>query len=222
MENISKTVVSQDEGRKIGYVLDIAIGENLQKTGYYVVDEESEGEFFVSTENIVGSSSQFLLVKDMSSLEFVSERKSLLGKILLDDFYQNLGVVRKILFKGKRCVKVVTERCEISPKNLQIGTDFAFVSFKRKTAKHFSKNFPKADENSIVKIQDFQPQEFSVNTPETIRLSSGFYVGRVSTQDIFGYNNEKIVLSGEVITRAVVEKAKRHNKLNQLFFAIKR
>ena len=57
--------------------------------------------------------------------------------------------------------------------------------------------------------------------PERVSLSSAFYIGKISSEDILGYNNEKIIQKGEIVTRSVVEKAKKHNKLNHLFFAIK-
>ena len=219
MENVSKMVVAQNGGKKVGYVLDVALDENMQKVGFYVVDEETEGEFLVRRENIVAVSAEIVLISDVSNLEFVGERKSLLGKHVLSDDCQDLGVVKNLVFFGKRCTKLVTDKCEIMAKNVRnVGEDFVFVSFKRKKASRKKLEFPRAENDTIVKIQDFQ----KTSSPETVRLSPSFYIGRVCTQDIFGYNNEKIVLSGEVVTRAVVEKAKRHNKLNQLFFALKR
>ena len=219
MENISKMVVTQNEGKKIGFVLDLALDDDMQKIGYYVVDEESEGEFLVKSENIVSASNEIVLIGDVSSLEFAGERMSVLGKRVLGDDCQELGVVKKLDFSGKKCTKLVTDKCEILAKNVKnIGEDFVFVSFKRKKPARKNFGFPRAENDTIVQIQDFQKNV----SPETVRLSTSFYVGRVCTQDIFGYNNEKIVLSGEVITRAVVEKARRHNKLNQLFFALKR
>ena len=219
MENISKMVVTQNEGRKIGYVLDVAIDDNMQKIGYYVVDEESEGEFLVRNENVVASSDKILLISDVASLEFAGERKSVFGKQVLGDDCQDLGFVKNLVFCGKKCTKLVTDKCEIMAKNVKnIGENFVFVSFKKRKTVHKTFQFPRSENDTIVQIQDFQKNV----SPETVRLSSSFYVGRICTQDIFGYNNEKIVLSGEVITRAVVEKAKRHNKLNQLFFALKR
>ena len=217
MENISKMVVAQNGGKKIGYVLDVALDENMQKVGYYVVDEESEGEFLVRRESLVAVSDEIVLIGDVSNLEFVAERKSLLGKRVLSDDCQDLGIVKNLVFFGKKCTKLVTEKGEIMAKNVR-SEDFVFVSFKRKKTARKTFDFPRAENDTIVQIQDFQKNV----SPETVRLSSSFYVGRVCTQDIFGYNNEKIVLSGEVVTRAIVEKAKKHNKLNQLFFALKR
>lgn len=220
MNNISKLVVAQKEGKKIGFCLDIALDEKLRKTGYYVVDEESEEEFFVKSEDFLSTSESTLLVKSCESLEFVGERSGVLGKEILTDECENLGIVHNIVFQNDKCVKLATEKCEIPAKFVQSwGKEFVFVSFKRKkNRKNEKKLFEHINENIIVQIQDFQ-KEIS---PEKVRLSASYYVGKVANQDIFGFNNEKVVSSGQVITRAIVEKAKKHNRLNQLFFAIKR
>ncbi len=218
MENIGKMVVTQKEGKKIGYVLDVALSEDLHKLGYFVVDEESEGEFLLRSENIISVSADVVLIFEVANLEFDGQRQTLLGKHVLGDACQDLGIIKNLQFSGKKCTKLVTDKCEILAKNVKhVGEDFVFVSFKRSRSASKT-HFPRAESDVVVQIQDFQ----KTPSPETVRLSPDFYVGRICTQDIFGYNNEKIVLSGQVITRAVVEKAKRHNKLNQLFFAIKR
>jgi len=41
-------------------------------------------------------------------------------------------------------------------------------------------------------------------------------IGRVMTNDIFGYNNEIIVQKNEIISQKIINKAKKHNKLNFL------
>ncbi len=220
MENLSKIVVSKSEGRRVGFILDIAISDAMQKLGYYVVDEESEGEFLLPYESILSTSGSVVLIEDVSVLQFSSERSfSVLGKEILDEQGYNLGKVIDMAFNNKKCEKFITSSCEIGAKFVRkIGKDYIFVSFKKRKPQKVNQGFPRADEAIVVQIQNFQNNV----EPERVRLSSSFYIGKVCTQDIFGYNNEKIVLSGDIITRAIVEKAKRHNKLNQLFFAIKR
>lgn len=217
MENISKIVLSQESGRQIGYVLDVALDENLNKIGFYVVDEETESEFLLLFENIVAIGNEFLLVKNESVLEFSANRvESPLGKFVIDEKGNNFGAVKSLVFYRKKCQKIVTDRCEILAKYLQnVGHDAIFISFKRKKSQKIEHIFPRFESSEIVQIQN-------VTTPEKISLSPNFYIGKVSNMDIFGFNNEKIIGKNEVITRIVVEKAKRHNKLNQLFFAIKR
>lgn len=221
MENIAKIVVLRSTGRKIGYVLDVAFDELLQKHGFYVVDEETEGEFFLSNKNVLAISDSYVLIESESVLEFMPNRApGLMNKIVLDEKGTYLGCVQNLLFNGRRCVKIVTEKAEIASKLVRgVGEDFIFVgSRKKKTKKQTDNPFERVGDDTVVEIQNFQ----SSFKPEIVSLSTNFYVGKTCEQDIFGYNNEKIVGRGEVITRTIVERAKRHNKLNQLFFAIKR
>ncbi len=210
MENISK-IVLQTDGKRFGYVLDVAL-EGLDKIGYYVVDDESEGEFLLKNENIFCVADKFLLIGDVSKLEFISSKPdSILMKEVLDEKCNSFGIIEKFEFKRAKCIKIVTSLCEILPKYVKTIGDFVFISSKRK--KKVEHIFPRADFDTTVKIQ---------SVPERVVLSSSFYIGKTSDEDIFGFNNEKIVKKGDVITKAVVEKVKKHNRLNQLFFALKR
>ena len=215
MENISKIVVSKNDGRRIGYVLDIAVNlKNFNFDGYYVVDEESEAEFFLPISAVLAISDQFVVIEDVSKLEFSGMRNSLLGKTIIDDSGNDYGVVREILFLKNKVQKFVTSKCEILPKNIQsVGADFIFVTFSKKRKSHAKEVFKRVEPEIVVSIQ---------SKPEKINLSNEFYVGKAVKQDVFGYNNERIIAKGETITKHAVEKAKKHNKLNELFFAIKR
>ena len=76
MENISKIVLTLD-GQIIGYILDVAFDElTLKKIGYYVVDEETEGELFLKLEDVVSISDVAVIVKDVLSFEFVQKREN--------------------------------------------------------------------------------------------------------------------------------------------------
>ena len=85
MENISKIVLTLD-GQIIGYILDVAFDElTLKKIGYYVVDEETEGELFLKLEDVVSISDVAVIVKDVLSFEFVQKREnSLIGKLVFE------------------------------------------------------------------------------------------------------------------------------------------
>ncbi len=218
MENISKIVLTQ-KGKKVGYVLDVAVNfDDMQKQGYFVVDEETESEFLLRCEDITSQSSDFLLIEDVSVLEFATERKSVFGKEILDDNCLSYGFVQGLSFKKRKCEKLITEKCEILTKYVKkVGDDFVLVNFKRKKMKS-TQSFPRTDLEVKVKVQSVEPPI----VPERILLSPSSYLGKISNEDIMGYNNEKIVRKGEIITKVTVEKAKIHNKLNQLFFAIKR
>lgn len=219
MENIAKIVLDGKTGRKIGYILDMAIDfVKMQRIGYYIVDEETESVFLLKNDDIF-SLADFVVLKDEADLEFVSSYESLIGKFVVDEDGIDFGVISEISFDKNSIKKIITTKCEILAKNIKsVGADVIFVSFKRrtkqKTGKEVFKNLNEKD--FVVKIQNMP------EVPDILRLSTKYYVGKESKEDILGYNNERIVCKGEKITKNTVEKAKLHNKLNQLFFAIKR
>lgn len=225
MENISKIVLTLD-GQMIGYILDVAFDElTLKKIGYYVVDEETEGELFLKLEDVVSISDVAVIVRDVLSFEFVQKREnSLIGKLVFDDKANCYGRVQKLCFNKNKCEKICTTQCEILTKYIKtIGKDFVLLQFsKKKKQKHkdaFLDINKKLPNDNVVEIQN---KAVVVSKPEKINLSTAFYVGKMSNEDILGYNNERIVSKGEIVSKAIVEKAKKHNKLNQLFFALKR
>lgn len=210
----------------IGYILDVAFDElTLKKIGYYVVDEETEGELFLKLEDVVSISDVAVIVRDVLSFEFVQKREnSLIGKLVFDDKANCYGRVQKLCFNKNKCEKICTTQCEILTKYIKtIGKDFVLLQFsKKKKQKHkdaFLDINKKLPNDNVVEIQN---KAVVVSKPEKINLSTAFYVGKMSNEDILGYNNERIVSKGEIVSKAIVEKAKKHNKLNQLFFALKR
>lgn len=225
MENISKIILTLD-GQMIGYILDVAFDElTLKKIGYYVVDEETEGELFLKLEDVISISDVAVIVEDVLSFEFVQKRENfLMGKLVFDDKANCYGRVQKLCFNKNKCEKICTTQCEILTKYIKtIGKDFVLLQFsKKKKQKHkdvFLDINTKLPNDNVVEIQN---KAVVVSKPEKINLSTAFYVGKMSNEDILGYNNERIVSKGEIVSKAIVEKAKKHNKLNQLFFALKR
>lgn len=217
MKNISKVVVTKNDGAMIGYVLNIVL-EDFVKIGYVVVDEETENEYLLKRENVLAVSQDFVLIDDASVLEFLPQgQPSILGLEVLDDYGFSFGKVCTLKFEKNKCQKIITEKCEILTKYIKkIGKNFIFINFKKKRNKILKNNFPKENNfETKVEIQSVQPLE-------KISLSSQAYIGKVCLRDVFGYNNERIALKGSVVTKAVVEKAKQHDRLNQLFFALKR
>lgn len=259
MENLGKQVVDISTGKIVGWILDVALDENLQKIGYYVVDEESEDELLLPLKNIFAQGGEFVTIADAAEMQFVLQDKiQILGKRVIGNRGENFGVVQKMQFFRQKCCKICTEKCEICTKHIsKIGRDAIVVAFGRRKKKLQNEGFPRATADTKVSIQNFanlqattnfanlqtaaNPNFATMQAPtsanfvnmqavanskfeplEKVQLSSSFYVGKICTQNIVGYNNEKIVSKGQTITKSIVEKAKRHNKLNQLFFAIER
>ena len=218
MKKISKKIFCKDSGRCFGYVLDICIDfEKLAIMGYYVVEEESENEYFLSDEKIL-SVSGFLVVQNETDFEFVSDRKSsLMGKVVLSSRGDDFGKVVDLRVLGKRLVSVFTDKAEICAKYIKfVGDDAIFVFEKRKSQMRRVRN----KNNNEILVSVLQNTERIFPVPEKVSLSSDFYVGKFCHRDILGYNNERLISKGEIVDLKVFEKAKLHNKLNELYFAI--
>lgn len=220
MENISKKVIDFQSGNIVGYVLDYALDfQNFSQVGFFVVDEETEGEFLLRLENIK-SVGDVIFVDGVSSLEFVSQRqKSLIGFEIFDENATSFGVVEKVEVERRKVLKVITDKCEILPKMIKfVGDDCVFLKGKQNRKKRKSVfDFP-ADEIKV-RIQSEKLEDFA---PEKLNLSFRFFAGKMSTVDVFGYNNERIIAKNEIISKNIFEKAKKHNKLNELFFAVQK
>ena len=216
MKNISKIVISKDDAKRLGYVLDVVWDESLLSVlGYAIVDEESENEFFVSIKDIkfVG---EIGFVDEASVLQFMAHRKaSLVGKTILSQNGVDLGRIEKVEVARNKCLKISTDKCEIKANQIKfVGEDYVFLGKKRSLTK--PQNFPKAESDVDVTIMSTQ----KVKVPEKVSLSTNYYLGKICGKDIFGYNNERIAIRGEKISKATIEKVKKHNKLNELFFAL--
>ena len=220
MENISKKVIDFQSGNIVGYVLDYALDfQNFSQVGFFVVDEETEGEFLLRLENIK-SVGDVIFVDGVSSLEFVSQRqKSLIGFEIFDENATSFGVVEKVEVERRKVLKVITDKCEILPKMIKfVGDDCVFLKGKQNRKKRKSVfDFP-TDEIKV-RIQSEKLEDFA---PEKLNLSFRFFAGKMSTVDVFGYNNERIIAKNEIISKNIFEKAKKHNKLNELFFAVQK
>ncbi|MBR1890802.1 MAG: hypothetical protein IJ817_03910 [Clostridia bacterium] len=216
MNNIAKKVFCLDNGKYVGYVLGVAVDEKLNKIGYYVVEEESETEFFVSRDEIVSYGQDAIFVQDETALQYLVERRrDIIGKSVYDADGVCYGHVESVGFQKERCQKIQTNLCEIVGKNVSnIKDDVIFVEFKKKRRNR--KIF-----HTETKIDVFTQKKTVDFEPERVSLSQKTYVGKIAERDVFGYNNERIVSGGEKITKNIFENAKKHNKLNELFFVLK-
>ena len=217
MENIGKEVFAGNSGKRVGYILDVMIDfQSFSQIGYVVVDEESETEFCLNKTDIK-SLGDCVLIGDESALKYLEEKyEGLLGKRVIEPSGQNLGVVNGFVCERGKLKRLITDKCEIETRFVKlVGKDSILVSFRReKRKKNFVRN--QTSDESVIKISNAQ----KIAAPEKISLAFNFYSGKVSKTDIFGYNNERIVAKGSVISRAIFENVKKHNKLNELFFAI--
>lgn len=208
MENIAKQVVSIEEKKYVGYVLKPYIDfKTFKKAGYIIVDEETEQEYFVDIE-FVKTSANYLLIESEKNLELCGESEEL-RKRVISDTGEDFGRISNFVFTGKTLRKILTEKCEVGAKNIvDSGDDVLFVSFKRKRRK-----FPRFEKEDM-KVE-------IMTLPPVINLSPTHYLGKTAVKTLLGMNNELIVKEGDKVTKQIFDKAKRHNKINELFFIIK-
>ncbi len=213
MENIAKKVIALNEKKSVGYVLKPCIDfKLLKKVGYIIVDEESEQEYFLSFDNIK-KIDDCVLIENSSVLEYVGESGEFRKKVLSNSG-EDYGVVKEYVFQYRTLKKIVTDRCEINAKFISdSGEEILFVSFIRRR-----KKFPRTkNENMPVKIME----DKEVALPIVINLSPNYYLGKVAFETLLGMNNELIIKEGVKVTKQIFDKAKKHNRLNELFFIIK-
>ncbi len=212
MENISKQVISLEEKRVVGYVLKPLIDyKSLARVGYIIVDEESEQEYFLKNENIVNISDN-LLIDSISNLEYMPESDEL-RKHIISDTGEDLGTISSFMFVNRKLRKIITDKCEIDSKYVrEIGRDILLISLKRK-----KRSFPRFEKEDI----KVEIMESEISVPPVINLSPNYYIGKVAVKTLLGFNNELIIREGEKVSKAILDKAKKHNKINQLFFIIK-
>ena len=214
MENISKRVVCKQSGRVIGYLLDVAVDAELKKIGYYVVDEQTESEFFVSVFDLNTLGEVAFVESEMALQTFSGERERLVGKLVVDENGVEYGSVKELKFLDLKCQKLFTEKCEVLSKQvLRMCGDVIFLKLTKR--KRRNKNLI-----SRKVFYENRPEDSFVETPKRISLAADYYIGKSVKSDVFGYNNERIVSRGEKITKNIFENAKKHNKLNELFFVL--
>lgn len=212
MENISKQVISLEDKKVVGYILRPYIDfKSLKKIGYILVDEESEQEYFLKNEDILKKKT-FFLIKNINFLEIFNNFDNFRKRVISvdgDDF----GQVRSFVFERNALKKLVTDKGEISSRYInEVGENLIILSFKRKK----KKAFPRA----IKEDMKVEIMEKKFDLPPVINLSSKYYLGKTASKTLLGINHELIVKEGAVVTKQIFEKAKKHNKINELFFIL--
>lgn len=222
---ISKQVVSLYEANLVGTIVNVFFDEKLCKLkGLIVVDDENEKEYELSLKDVFSMSKDAFVIKNVSKLKEVilqedfnnpinkvciSINGEILGKII--DVEIDNGVVENIILEnGKQLSSSMVVACE----NVVIVND-TNNSVKRSG---FAPKMKKINtDNIIVKIQqsnvEDEKKQVQLIPPRFVAKSM---LGQVSLKTVKGLNNEIIVKKGELITSAIIEKARLHNVLNLL------
>lgn len=230
---ISKKVFSMSEVNQAGYILNLVFDDMLTKLqGFEVVDQESENTFFLDMKDVVAVGKDCVMIESLSCLkiEFFTANNNPLGKNIYDRFGTYFGRVREVETNGKTVKKIITNKCEILPKNIKkIGDDFILFSLDKKKKKNkIQQNLEKIKINNekndkfpqIIALNEFPIEEKQNNVlmrnQMRQHLNYSSLLGKIITSDVFGLNNELIARKNEIINKKIIESAKIHNKLNLL------
>ena len=235
---ISKKVISLQSGELVGYVLNAMFDESVKTlTSFVISDDENEKLFTLDYENIKSCSEDCIMIEgDFLSLYLDEETFNPVGKIVYDVGGLNLGRVIDVILQGRQVKRLVTDKCEF------------FQRFVRKSGKNFiiygqkPKNKTKNIKKSVFEIKDkklpnayiqdinnigFQGDKpndkifytnVSSTKPYRILANQNSIIGRTMQADLYGYNNEIIAKKYDIINQNIINRAKKHNKLNFLFY----
>lgn len=217
-ELIGKKVIAFSEAVELGFVLDLCFDETVKNfVGFLVCDKETESEMFLNIKDIEVIGECVFVENVALSPAFSYETNNPLGKLVYDKSGTLLGRVQDVILQGAKVDKLITDKCEIKPRFIySSGRDYLIFSKEKKKEK-INKFVRKVDLPKI-EIMGVSTQSELVSIPTKISITPAMILNRTATADILGINNELIIKKGEIITQNKIEKAKKHNKLNNLIF----
>lgn len=212
-------VCSVYEGKHLGYILDATFSDKHKKvSGFVVVNDDDDYEYFLGTKQIIGQDDDVLFVKNETSIapKNYEESISLINKAayFLDGKY--IGKVRDVEIDENFDTKeIIFDNLTLSADMLfNVGIDFCFFCVedkKPKLCRFAPSKQPQVRDMSVRILEIAQPQ-VSIKTPQKLRAYDSLAaIGKIATQTIFGKNKEIIVKKGEIVTLDSIKKAKTHN-----------
>ena len=220
---ISKKVIALDSASQVGYVLNVIFDERVKNfTGLIIVDDESENSFVLQREDIHAIGQDTIMIKSVDKMQYniSSATNNPVGKMVYDSQGVCLGRVLDVELQGKTVKKIITNKCEFPQKYIRKSGD-NYIIFGL-----YQKEKPKNDFKEKVSIVNNQilPQVTISQTlngtipemPTRLYANASQLIGRLVTNEILGYNNELIAQKNDIINQKIINKARRHNKLNIL------
>lgn len=218
--NISKKVISLNEGEFIGYILDAVFDEDLDSLqGFLVVDDESEETFILNKENIKSVGDDCIMMDSAGNLKrsFDEDTFNPIGKNVYDANGVYLGTVIDVVVQGRAVRRIITDKCEFFKRNIRkIGKNN--IIFGKKSLKNTKRQtLFVIDESLNQKVTTLSVKEKQTK-PYRIFANQSSIIGRTMTSDLYGYNNEIIAKKFDIINQNIINRAKLHNKLNFLLY----
>ena len=136
-EVISKPVYTVYEGIKIGTILDFAYDNKYKKIrGFFIFDDESDGESYIEARKIYKFGSDNLLIKNRNKVQIPKlDKKSILNLSLISIEGDNAGDINDVYFDEKfKATAIETKLGVIIPADtlISIGQDSAIFDINDK------------------------------------------------------------------------------------------
>ncbi len=221
MKKISDVIskpVFKTNGQKYGYVIAVELSVDCTKlTSLIIVDDESETQAKIDASEIVYGKDAIFLKTEPIFVEAYNF-SSPINKMVYDKNAKSFGRVEEVFLRSNKIVGISTNQLCFLPKNISVNGESAVILFgKKQKRKAFDFNLAKLQPEQYVEITEAQTQI----VPYRVELTGKSLIGKIATRDILGLNNELIIKKHEVITQKKLNEAKRHNKLNLLFYNCK-
>lgn len=219
-EIISKQVISLYDAKIVGTIENIILNDNFSKIKSYIIYSDNTGEkkelnikdiYSFSDDNFVIKNSEKL--KDILILESFNNP---INKEVVDTNGVNLGKINEIEINDNKIEFLsLNNGQKIEPKNIISTGEIIVVNLSENNIKksHFAPKKNKIINLNEIKVK-IQKKPIEIIPP---RVSATSLVGKQAPKTVIGFNNELIVKKGQFITDRIIDRAKFHGKLAELF-----
>jgi len=217
-DNLGKKVISIEDGKYLGYVLDVCVDVyDFSVYGYLICDEETENVNFINLKDIANIDN-YVMVENSRKIGFGENvvSNNPIGKNVITDDGYDIGQVVNAEINKNKIKKIITNKCEIFFSYLNIDGEIIIFSNKKKKKKINNKKFNNLEISSTQKI--FIQNKEEITIPYKTSLIPSKIIGKICLCDIFGQNKEIIAKKNQIINDKIIKMAKKHNKLNILAF----
>lgn len=217
---ISKEIYCLNNGKKVGYILNIFFSAQLDKVnGFIIVDDESFKTAFIPVDK-VSFGAKFAFIKSLDCLTYgeFGDCHNPVHKLVFTDKFDDLGIILDVFFQKSRVLCLITSKMTFFPRQISVAGDAVILGKKKQNLS--AQNVFKPNGNEVIVSVSSAINEV-VTTPIRLASDERSLIGKSAMRDVFGLNNELIIRKYEIIDQKKINIAKKHNKLNMLFYSCK-
>lgn len=216
-----KQVYSLYEGEVVGTISEASFNKNLSKISCFKIFDNEENEYTLPLSNIKAFN-DCIVITNKNKLEvYVGQTQTPMFKEVVNENAKCCGIIcdAEVSNDGTITHFITNQNQNLKPEHIYLRKDFVYHS----TSNVLMQNF-KPKSNKVLTLSDINVKVFSENNtstnflPQKIQYNTESILGKFVKNDLLGINNEVIIKANEPITQKVVNSAKMHNRLNQLFF----